>query len=180
MEKWRVYVREALTQTEFAQRCLAEFEHALASDDVASVFNLHHFIVHVANVDKLLDPKPGSQRASLLAGHIDLSDVDLKTFRRLRNHLEHFDERLDMWVSNYDGNAFFDMNIITGAKRFPTKAFLRALDGDSFKFHGEEYPLRTLRDAVETLHSRLSRADIANHAIQPTAGRCTERLKDEL
>jgi hypothetical protein len=161
MEKWRVYVREALTQTEFARRCFAEFERAQASDDIAGVFlNLHHFIVHVANVDKLLDPKPGSQRAALLVGHIDLSDVDLKTFRRLRNHLEHFDERLDMWVSNYDGNAFFDMNNITGAKGFPTKAFLRALDGDIFKFHGEDYPLRALHDAVETLHSRLSRADI--------------------
>ncbi len=150
----------SFNQIDFARRCFAEFERAQAFDDVPSVFfNLHHFIVLVANVDKLLDPKPGSQRASLLAGQIDLSDMDLKTFRRLRNHLEHFDERLDMWVANYDGHAFFDMNIVTGAKGFPTKAFLRALDGDIFKFHGEDYPLQTLRDAVETLHSRLSSAD---------------------
>jgi hypothetical protein len=166
MEKWRVYVREALTQTEFARRCFAEFKRVQASDDVASVFfNLHHFIVHVANLDKLLDPKPGSERVSLLAGHIDLSDLDLKTFRRLRNHLEHFDERLDMWVAKYDGNAFLDMNIITGAKGFPTKTFLRALDGDIFKFHGEDYPLRKLRDAVETQHSRLSSADTDVHTV---------------
>jgi hypothetical protein len=51
------------------------------------------------------------------------------------------------------------MNIITGAKGFPTQAFLRALDGDIFKFHGEDYPLRTSRDAVEILHSRLSSVD---------------------
>ena len=60
MDKWRVYVREALTQLTFARRCLAEFERAEALGDIPSVFfSLHHFIVHVANIDKLLDPKPG-------------------------------------------------------------------------------------------------------------------------
>jgi hypothetical protein len=157
MDKLHIYVREAITQLEFAKKCFAEFEHARSSDDVAGVFlSLHHFIVHVANVDKLLDPKPNTPRCSLFAGRIDSSGVDLKTFRRLRNHLEHFDERLDMWVANYDGHAFFDMNIATGTKGFPAKAFLRALDGDVFKFHGEDYPLRTLSESVQLLHSRLS------------------------
>jgi hypothetical protein len=160
MEKWRIYVREALTQLGFAKRCFAEFERAEAAGDVPNVFfNLHHFIVHVANVDKLLDSKPGTERASLLAGHVDLSGIDLKPFRRLRNHLEHFDERLDMWVRNYDGHAFFDMNIITGAKGFPAKAFLRALDGAVFKFHGEDYRLAPLHQAVDELYSRLRAAD---------------------
>lgn len=159
MDKWRIYIREGSTQLTFAKRCFDEFERAEASGDVMGVFfNLHHFIVHVANVDKLLDPKLGTERARMLAEHIDLSGVDLKPFRRLRNHLEHFDERLDMWVANYDGHAFFDMNIVTGAKGFPTKAFLRALDGDVFRFHGEAYPLRPLREAVEELHARLDAA----------------------
>ena len=137
-----------------------EFERAEASGDVMGVFfNFHHFIVHVANVDKLLDPKPGTERARMLAEHIDLSGVDLKPFRRLRNHLEHFDERLDMWVANYDGHAFFDMNIVTGAKGFPTKAFLCALDGDVFRFHSEAPPQKSLRDAVEEMLVRLDAAD---------------------
>jgi hypothetical protein len=159
-DKLHIYVREALTQLEFANRCFADFERARSSNDVEGVFfSVHHFIVHIANVDKLLDPKPNSQRAALLSGHIDFAGVDLKTFRRLRNHLEHFDERLDMWVANYDGQAFFDMNIVTGAKGFPTKAFLRALDGDVFKFHGEDYPLRTLHQSAKLLHSRLNALD---------------------
>jgi hypothetical protein len=160
MDKWRIYVQEALMQLDFAKRSFAEFERAQATGDVESIFfNLHHFIVHVANVDKLLDSKLGTERASILAGHIDLSDIDLKAFRRLRNHLEHFDERLDMWVTNYDGHAFFDMNVITGAKGFPTKTFLRALDGDVFKFHGEDYSLLPLRQEVEKLFLRLSAAN---------------------
>ncbi len=156
MDKSRIYIQEALTQLEFAQQCFRGFETALEKKNVPGVFfNLHHFIVHVANVDKLLDPKPGSARSSILSAHVDLTGIDLKPFRRLRNHLEHFDERLDKWVADYDGQAFFDMNIVTGAKGFPSKAFLRALDGDVFKFHGEDYPLTPLREAVAELYVRL-------------------------
>lgn len=50
------------------------------------------------------------------------------------------------------------MNIVTGAKGFPPKAFLRALDGDTFKFHGEDYPLSLLRQMVDELSIRLNSA----------------------
>lgn len=77
--------------------------------------------------------------------------VDLKQFRRLRNHLEHFDERLDAWVKNFSGHTFFDMNLITEAKGFPTKVFLRAMDGYLFRFHGEDYDLQALHSEVKKL-----------------------------
>jgi hypothetical protein len=32
--------------------------------------------------------------------------IDLKSFRKLRNHFEHFDERLDVWVADYNGHPF--------------------------------------------------------------------------
>ena len=84
-----------------------------------------------------------------------MSGVDLKPFRRLRNHLEHFDERLDRWVREFEGRAFFDMNIVTGAKGFPEKAFLRALDGDTFRFHGESYNMTDLYSVVIEIDRRL-------------------------
>ena len=157
MEKWQIYIREALTQFTFAERCFRDFEIARDRQDVRGVFfHLHHFIVHVTNVDKLLDPKPNSPRAASLANRVDVSGIDLKPIRRIRNHMEHFDERLDMCVEAYDGHHFFDMNIVTDAKGFPPKAFLRALDGDMFKFHGEGYPLNLLRQMVDELRIRLN------------------------
>lgn len=36
------------------------------------------------------------------------------------------------------------MNFITGAKGFPKKVFLRALDGMTLKFQGEDYDLESL------------------------------------
>jgi hypothetical protein len=63
MEKWRFYVREALCQLDYAKRSYAEFEKAKASEDIFSVFyNLHHFIVHLTNVDKLLNARAGTPR----------------------------------------------------------------------------------------------------------------------
>jgi hypothetical protein len=82
--------------------------------------------------------------------------VNLKACRRLRNHLEHFDERLDLWIERYDGHAFFDRNIVTGAKGFPTKMFLRALDGHTFKSHGDDYDLDEIRGTVTQLAERLA------------------------
>jgi hypothetical protein len=43
------------------------------------------------------------------------------------------------------------MNIITGAKGFPTKAFLRAMDGHIFRFHGEEYDLLALHSEIQKI-----------------------------
>ncbi len=157
MEKWKIYIGEIQTQIEFAKYAYLSFQKASTEDDVKGVFfNLHHFVVHTSNIDKILDFKPNSKRHQILASHIDLADINLKSFRRLRNHLEHFDERLDRWVNDYDGFAFFDMNIITGAKGFPEKAFLRALDGNTFKFYGEDYDMVELYNTILAIESRLS------------------------
>lgn len=159
METWQVYLQEASTQIEFAKRSYAAFQSAEASDAVVDVFlHLHHFVIHATNIDKILDTKPDTDRHSILAGRLDLSGIDLKPFRRLRNRLEHFDERLDRWVRENDGHAFFDMNIVTGAKGFPEKAFLRALDGDTFKFHGEDYNMKELHASILEIEHRLTTA----------------------
>ncbi|MDO8962469.1 MAG: hypothetical protein Q8R74_12145 [Methylophilus sp.] len=156
MDSWRIYLQEALSQLDFAKRSYTEFEQALSENDTISVFyRLHHFIVHVANLDKLLDTDINSTRNKLINGRIDLSNIDLKSIRRLRNHLEHFDERLDKWVSKHDGSAFFDMNVVTNASGFPKNIFLRALDGYTFKFYGEDYQLVEIHESLIVLEAKL-------------------------
>ena len=157
MDKWQVYIMEAQTQIKFAMFSWASFlELERSEDTVLDIFlHLQHFLTHAAIVDKILDPVKGSVRYRVLAGYVDLSSIDLKQFRRLRNHLEHFDERLDRWVSEYDGKPFFDMNLVTGTKGFPKKAYIRALDGHTYKFHGEDYNLDKLYTALVTINERL-------------------------
>ncbi|MCU7933303.1 MAG: hypothetical protein KZQ99_00295 [Candidatus Thiodiazotropha sp. (ex Dulcina madagascariensis)] len=156
MEKWKVYTQEARTQIDFAERSWIAFLAAESREDVRNVFfNLQHFLGHAALVNKILEPRLGSERQLILLNHIDLSGLDLKPFRRLRNHLEHFDERLDKWGSKFHGNAFFDMNLVTGAKGFPESAFLRVLDAHIFKFYGEAYDLDQLHNTLVAIESRM-------------------------
>lgn len=156
MDKWQIYIQEARTQLDFAKRSWFAFIDAESRSELVEMFlHLQHFLSHAAMVDTILDPKAGSTRGAILSTHLNLSGLDLKPFRRLRNHLEHFDERLDNWVAEYDGHPFFDMNLITGSKGFPTKAFLRALDAHTFKFHGEDYDLDLLYETIVAIESRL-------------------------
>jgi hypothetical protein len=156
MDKWQIYTREAYTQIEFAERAWAAFIDAEKRRVVIEIFfHLQHFLSHAAMVDKILDSNKESVRGKMLMGYIDLTGIDLKPFRRLRNHLEHFDERLDKWVSGYDGYPFFDMNLVTGTRGFPEKAFLRALDSHTFKFHGESYGLDQLHKELLEIKLRL-------------------------
>ena len=78
----------------------------------------------------------------------DKIQVEFSSIRSLRNSLEHFDERLDKYVKNYSGQAFFDCNVVTGTKGFPEKDFLRAIAGNTYKFYGEDFDLTEI-------HSRL-------------------------
>jgi hypothetical protein len=79
---------------------------------------------------------------------VNLDGIDIASARTMRNHLEHFDERLDKWVANHQGYAFFDMNIATGSIGFPYQFALRALDGDTLRFLGEEYNLPELHAGI--------------------------------
>jgi hypothetical protein len=158
MDKAQIYLSEIQTQITFAKRAFSEYLLALADSDTVSVFyHAHHFLIHATNIDKLIDFDASSFRVNYLAPLFSGQTIDLKQFRRLRNHLEHFDERLDMWVKNFSGHAFFDMNIITGAKGFPIKAFLRAMDGHIFRFYGEDYDLDALYSEVEKIAGLLDR-----------------------
>jgi len=114
MDKTQIYLGEIQTQITFAKRAFEEYLRALAASDVSSVFyHAHHFLIHATNIDKLINVDASSFRGQYLASLFSGNSIDVKQFRRLRNHLEHFDERLDMWVKNLSGHAFFDMNIIT-------------------------------------------------------------------
>jgi hypothetical protein len=157
MEKWHIYVEEARTQIRFAQRSYREFEKARDANDVEAVFYcLHHFLVHAVAVDRILDLNHHPDRAAILSSRLDLRGIDMKPARRVRNHLEHFDERLDKWISKHYGRPFFDMNIITGSVGFPYDAALRALDGDTLRFMGEEYSLPEMLQEISALDERLA------------------------
>lgn len=158
MEKADIYFQEIRSQIGSARRCFNAFQLASKNHSVEAFVHVHHFVVHVANIDKLLDCSNSQRRRTVLQGHINLDSTSLKPLRRLRNHLEHFDERLDKWVEEFDGHALLDENFISGTKGFPDRAYLRALDGAVFKFYGETFDLAELLQKIEEIERQIGAA----------------------
>ena len=159
MKQEAFYIQEAEAQAEYALMAYASYEQALKEHDTKSIFyHLHHFVIHVTNIDKLLFPKNNSFRNKILSSIQKLITIDIAPIRRLRNHLEHFDERMDNYVKNYKGQAFFDNNTITGTKGFPKNDCLRALDGNIYIFYGEEFDLGEIYQHLLPLAKTLQNA----------------------
>jgi hypothetical protein len=156
MDSVKIYIGEIEHQIRHAKMCFEGYKKARQDDDISLIFfYVHHFVVHIANVDKLLSPKPANLRTKILKKYFDLGSINLKDFRRARNHLEHFDERLDNWIVNHEGYTFFDMNLVDGTRGFPEKAFLRAMDGDIFKFYGESYDLALMLEQLDKIEKQI-------------------------
>ncbi|MBI3528119.1 MAG: hypothetical protein HY067_09120 [Betaproteobacteria bacterium] len=152
MQPLAIYLGELATQISFAKHAFSSFQRAQRRRQVLPIFyHAHHFLVHASNIDKLLDVSPNSARGRILKPLLAEMRIDLKSFRRLRNHLEHFDERLDRWIAGFRGAAFFDMNVATGAVGFPYKQALRSINDRVFWFHGEKYDLAVLRAEIGKL-----------------------------
>ena len=159
MKQESFYIQEADAQAEYALMAYASYELALKDHDTKLVFyHLHHFVIHITNIDKILFPTNNNFRSNLLTNIQKSVNIDIKPIRKLRNHLEHFDERMDNYVKNYKGQAFFDNNLVTGAKGFPKHDCLRALNGNIYIFYGEEFDLGEIYQHLLPLAKTLQNA----------------------
>lgn len=181
------YVRELEVQSQLAIYSFSSIGSTLKQlrapgiswEDWEQLFRLvfrevHSFLTHVSNVSKLFWPEISSsvpkdemkrarrQRTIDRGEHLrTLFHITLDSplaNRALRNHLEHFDERLDDFLheayskgrsSVITGDMHIGEHIVT-ADNLDPKFILRHLDDVNAKliFRGEEYELKKLADAV--------------------------------
>jgi hypothetical protein len=156
-----LYIQEIQTQIRFANVCFGQYLVAKQKGDIDAIFlHIHHFIVHVACIDKLLDICAGSSmsiRARLFHQIVALDGVDLKRFRRMRNHLEHFEEHLEGWIYLHLGSPFLDMNLVDShTTGLVEESCLRLLvcDKDEFVILGERFDLMECYRQIGILHKR--------------------------
>jgi hypothetical protein len=84
--------------------------------------------------------------------------------RRLRNHLEHYDERLDDWVESSPRRVYVDMSM--GPKEAVTAGgiqdseVMRLFDPKTwiFAFRGEEFNLQSFFVAISDVAARTQAA----------------------
>ena len=152
-----LFLHEIDLQVDFAKESFTEYQEQKKCkplDTKRTFKNIHHFSIHVANISKLLEKlkmPANSLRSQLLSPLVEKIDLDLLSLRALRNHLEHFEERLESWHYLHSGKPLLDMNIISSStKGLNIKNCLRVLDfeKDIIYILGEKFDLKNLFEAV--------------------------------
>ena len=178
-----IYLGEAATQCQFALAAARHFNNALnktlnkprdnSSDATTQGWDwhrevfvaIHSLLTHASNVSKIFWPagdgrdeatRKRLERAKELRAYIGLPDDNhfLKD-RKLRNHLEHFDERLDQWREtrqhrHYVQDIIAPKGAIAGIEE---KYFFRWYDQNTrrFIFRGEPFDIQALVTAIGQL-----------------------------
>ena len=147
----------------------AELSYALITNSdtvIDSLFvGIHHFIIHVSNIVKLIQPK--------VSGDMDFKNYRMNNLKRkypklpnidpallhVRNDFEHFDERIDCWVINSEHHNYADRNVgnINAIKGLNPKDNFRWYDpsNKTLYFCRAEYPLEKLYQYIQAVKGAL-------------------------
>lgn len=136
------------------------------------------FLALSANVSKLLFPAPRKDhkstinRGKTLRKLLDVNDDSLLENRDLRDHFEHFDERLDIYFQSTRKHTYIDMNIgdLSEFKGLDRKEVLRHLDDKNqvVIFLGEEYDIKALKQELISINDRVLRKINPHFLDHPT------------
>jgi hypothetical protein len=148
--------------------------------------SIHSFLTHASNVSRILWPalprrkKRESDEAYIvrirrfdrisrsidLRAQLDLADEHLLKDRTLRDHLEHFDERLDQWRKVNETKRFADIivgppDMISGQDRSEILRWLNPATmnfyfrGDVFDLQAIAMGIRQIKETAERLNTEL-------------------------
>lgn len=124
------------------------------------------FLALSANVSKLIFPSPRGRKRAINRGRtlrklLDVNDESLIASRELRNHFEHFDERLDEYFQSPRKQTYIDKNIgeISAIKGLNRKEVFRHLDDKNqvVFFLGKEYDIKALKQELISINERVLR-----------------------
>ena len=160
----KIYRDQILDQIKSAELSYAQISNS--DIDIDSLFlSIHHFIIHISNAVKLIQPK--------ISGSLDFKNYRMNNLKRkypklpdidpallhVRNDFEHFDERVDSWVISSQQHNYADKNIgnINAIKGLSPKDNFRWYDSSTktLYFCGAEYPLEKLCQYIQTVKGAL-------------------------
>jgi hypothetical protein len=173
----RLFCREVARQCRHALVAADDLERALNQGDKGRAwYALHALMASSANISKLLWPATDTQRGNR-AGHkyspianlgeklrnrLAVKDDSPLQSRELRNHFEHFSERLEEWAVDPATKVFTDdmigpPNMLTGVAPRDRLRWYNPQDRTAY-FRDEAYPLESLIGAIWDLWPRAAAA----------------------
>ena len=156
----QIFLSEIQRQARFAVFTIQQFNAAHAAEDLDGMFRLlDEFLGCCARISLMLWPQnPGGQeRKRHLRERLKILEDDILKDRRLRNHLEHFDERLDTWAASSQNRNFVDLNVgprklIDAASVKPTDTLRHFVPSDTtYIFRSEEFDIQKIAASVDLL-----------------------------
>ncbi|KPJ55130.1 hypothetical protein AMJ47_01260 [Parcubacteria bacterium DG_72] len=123
---------------------------------------IHHFIIHVSNIMKIIQPKEDDdfkkhRATSIRKKYPKLPTVNPKDIH-VRNDFEHFDERIDYWVVNSKNHNYMDKSIgnispSVAIKGLDPKDNFRWFDNQNMILHfcGESHDLNGLFQYIQNV-----------------------------
>jgi len=161
VDSWlNLFVHEIQLQLDFAKESFNEYlslKYNIPLNSKKIFKEIHHFSIHVGIISRLVDKAKtptNSMRSLVFSMIIDDTDIDLFSMRKLRNHLEHFEERLDAWHYLNGGKPILDLNIFCSTtKGIVINECLRVLDieNDNIYILGEKFELNYLANLVDQI-----------------------------
>ena len=164
----RIYTDQIVDQIKEAEKAYVLISNNPADHD--SVFSaIHHFIIHVSNVVKLLHPNVKDDNdfrkyrlLSIKKDYPGIPDIKPKDIG-IRNDFEHFDERIDYWIINSKRHNYMDKSIgnvssSQAVSGLDQKDNFRWFDFQSMTlyFCGKSYDLKSLFDYIGSVKSALT------------------------
>ena len=160
-----VFLREVERQARFALRAIADLEQGLAHGAMDRIWSsMQAFLVATVNVSKLLWPTKDRDvaRGVELRRVLKVDEGSPLSPGTLRNHFEHFDQRLDSWARSSERNSVADSNV-------GPPGMIDGLDaGDDIRnydpttqtvtFRGDVYHLGPVIAALRELHALAKQA----------------------
>lgn len=182
-----VYLNEAETQCRMAIGAVIALNNAMQADSTnedgtqdweklkfiqGEIFrSVHSLLTHASNISRIFWPPSGrgqkaemrGQRGKILREKVGLPDEDHPLHKRtLRDHLEHFDERIDHWREtsirkNYAQDLVGPKGMIQGLEETD---MMRWYDPERkcFMFRGENFDIQELVSAIDALRPVLTQA----------------------
>lgn len=174
----QAFLGEIGRQIRFAMQAVEQMNTALRDENARPVNHgmywpaLQDFVLAAAQISKMLWPNVSSgsaiertdraNRGIRLRELLDVADDSALLSRKCRNHLEHFDERIDVWLGPSTPGHWADFNVFSGiGDDSPAlKGQIRALNlstGSPVVF-GEAFQLQPIINELGEVWQRLPAA----------------------
>lgn len=167
----QIFLAEVVSQAESAFLSIGEMNNAIQTPGNGNrqFFRAaHYFLIHTAAISRILwsdsKNKEVKKRTAQLRKLLGLPEEHVLRSRRLRNHIEHYDERIDDWIrSSRNHNIVVDMigpRNAVGGDGIQDQDIFRSYDPSSkcFYFRGELFDIQEIANGISDVHRRAASA----------------------